>query len=178
MAPNSPDGAAGLLGWPKTEVVPDIGAAGAVEVTAPNLDAAGVIGVAGCASVASPVSISSSLAETAESGALFPASLRADPKADPNMEDPEAAGALSLSPWAEGSGLNELCNLKGVDPKTLPAGFSWVAPKTLAAGFEGKAVSVEPVPKALPAPASLPPLPKTLAPALLLLLLAREAKPP
>ena len=67
--------------------------------------------------------------------------------------------------------------MKGVEPKTLPDGFSWAEPKTLPEGFDGKAVSVEPDPKALPAPASLPPLPKMLPP-VLPLLPAREANPP
>lgn len=89
LAPKSPDVASGLLGWPKTEVAP------VVEDGAPNLAGAGVAdGVVdpafGDSSEGSPVSISSS-------GTLFPASLRADPKADPNMDDPEGAGALLLS---------------------------------------------------------------------------------
>jgi hypothetical protein len=166
---------------PKSEVVPVVEAAGTVvEEGTPKLDAPcdanGVADPVPVCGDASPVSISSSLADTAESGALVAASLRADPKVDPNMDDPEAAGALSLPPW-DGSGLKELSNLKGVEPKTLPDGFSWL-PKTLPAGFDGKAVSVEVDPKALPAPARVPPLPKTLPPVLLLLLPAREAKPP
>lgn len=67
--------------------------------------------------------------------------------------------------------------MKGVEPKTLPDGFSWADPKTLPEGFGGKAVSVEVDPKALPVPASLPPLPKTLPP-VLPLLPARDANPP
>lgn len=91
------------------------------------------------------------------------ASVRADPNPLPNG-DPDAAGLLASS-CAAGSGLNELSNLKGVEPNGVEVGVS-----CLAAKGDSEVVLV---PNGLgdgwlPLPNALPPL----------LLPAKEANPP
>lgn len=80
---------------PKIEVVPLVGAAPNFEPDPSVAD--GVVDSTSVPGDTSPVSMSSSLAVAEASGALLPASLRADPKADPNMDEPEGAGAVSFS---------------------------------------------------------------------------------
>lgn len=116
-------------------------------------------------------------------------SLRADPKALPNIDVLEDGAGFELSSFADGSGLNELSSLNAVDPKTLPGDFSSFGgkadpkllpdPKILPVdvdGFGGKAEAVE-VPFTAPKmlPDGLLPLPKILE---LLLSPPSEAKPP
>lgn len=117
--------------------------------------------------VSSVASISSSLVAVVgvETAGLLAASVRAEPKALPNKEDPDNGAGLALSSFADGSGLNELSSLKGVEAKRPPEGLSCRG---------GKAVSaLELDPNGFD---DLVALPKTLP--VLLLLFATDAKPP
>lgn len=123
---------------------------------AENRDAGVACGA--CSTVASPVSICSSLAGGVDARGACSAPLRADSKPLPNIDGPLAAAGCLMPPPCDWSGLKEDSSLKGVEPKRPPDGLvSLEAKAELVGAFELSAPPNEP-------PGSLLPLPNTPGP--------------